>query len=226
MAELDEEILKMTELPQDEESETEEETITRIVKELLKQFRPHYHRTYGMHNITLGNRLWHPYFWTDIQGALDAITGFQNNVLLCPIYFPAAMTISQMTCNIIVAGAGGTFLRLGLYADNGGSPLGGALLFDSGNINAAVTGPVNAAFPVPLARPKGVSTWAAIITNSALQLAICQTRLGLVEVGAEMMNGCDYAQAFGAFTNPCPAVAAEDEARMWGFVRVDSVQPL
>jgi len=206
----------------------EEEVVSRIVAEVLERFRYHGHRTWGMHNIVLGNPLWHPYYWTDIQdNVYESDAGINANVYLHPIYFPAPMTISRMTCNINVAGGVGTFLRLGLYADNGGTPVGGALLYDSGNIDANVTGPINALIAPALARPKGVSTWAAFITDSALlKIVICPNYTGFIEIGAEMMNSCTYAQAFGAFTNPCPAVGAAQWARFWGFVRVDSVQPL
>lgn len=207
--------------------ETQEETITRIVEAILSGFKPHSHRLYGMHNIVLGNPRWHPYFWTDIQGTIANLTNFANIAILHAIYFDAPMTISQLTCEITVAGGAGTFLRLGLYEDNGGTPVGGALLFDSGNIDANVIATINAVIAPALARQKGISTWAALITDSALlTVRRCHSEIGFNEVGAEMMNGCTYNQAFGAFADPCPAVAADAAVRFYGFVRVDSVQPL
>jgi hypothetical protein len=215
---------------EEEDVESPDETITRIVKELLKQFRPHYHRTYGMHNITLGNPLWHPYFWTDIQGRVEPDVLGVAWVILHPIYFAAPMTISIMTCQQTIAGGLNTSLRLGLYADNGGTPQGGALLADSGNIGANVVAVHNFTFPAPISVRKGVPVWAALeAENATMAFLLCQAeRDGFIEIGAEMMGGCNYVRGggFGALTDPCPVVAAQHNTRFYGFVRVDSVQPL
>lgn len=73
-----------------------------------------------------------------------------NNVLrLCPWLVPNSITLARIGAEVSAAGAAGSVLRLGIYADNGyGQP--SILVLDAGTIDATVVGVAELTVNLPL----------------------------------------------------------------------------
>lgn len=153
---------------------------------------------------------------------VSAQVGTANRVWLCPIYLPKAAVLSNLSTEIAIAGGVGTSLRLGLYADNGGTPVGAAVLVQSGNI-AADSAVVKSFTFTPITVPAGY-VWAALETADAtIQFRRFSTIALWNEVGSEMTKGCFYDRgSFGDLTSPCPAVTSSLAASFAAALRVDA----
>lgn len=139
-------------------------------------------------------------------------TGVANRVHFSPVWVPKRCVLDKIMINIAVASAGKN-CRLALNADNGKSPYGGALLFDSGDISVGTIGPKSATLP-DIQVNRGI-VWVAIATEDATQ-AFARGPAG-VDISAlsyPMLNGCYYTLgAWGPLTNPCPVVTMNISTR-------------
>ena len=172
-----------------------------------------------------GEPLWWGTWWMIVSGfpGFSTQAGVINRVWLTPLWFPRPVTISRLSIHITGSGAGSTNLRIGLYADNGGTPDGGALLEESADIAADVVGVKVFTLSTPRELGRGVSAWLALITEDAVvDFTRCTSNDILTEVGSEQIRSCSYsAAAFPALDDPCPTVTNRDEARILGHTRVD-----
>jgi len=178
-------------------------------------------------DLLLGsNPRWWPTYWGLMVGGAVSKTGTAFRVFLSPIWIPRAMTVSRLSFNVITAGGGGTRFRFGLYADNGVTPAGGALLEDSGDLDATVTGVKTLTFATPRKLARGF-IWGFVETEDAVIAMTCSTSTNatlFTDIGSEKLIGCYYTLgAYGAPTNPCPAVTQAASGRVAMFLRVDSI---
>jgi len=142
--------------------------------------------------------------------------GVVNRVFLAPVWVPVRCTVDELVAYCNAASAGKNF-RLGLYGrgtPNWETPLGAPLLAESGNIAAAVGGLVYAIVP-PVIVPAGL-VWLALATEDAVMQYSASGNADIFENSADpMMGGCHYLLgAWGALTNPCPAVTRNGNARV------------
>jgi hypothetical protein len=136
-----------------------------------------------------------------------------GRVYLIPIQVRETVTIDRLGTYLPV-GAGN--IRMGLYRDNGDTPVGGALIVETASV-AAVNGQKNE-LVIPDTQLLGGLYWGSFQNDDALvqaHLPYQSCRLG----GA--LHCLMYAQAYGAFTNPCPAAADWDGVAM--YLRVKSI---
>lgn len=86
---------------------------------------------------------WHPGFITGryyghpayTASSTGFITPVLNQLYVAPLIVPNAVTIDTLAVSLSTTGAGSA--RLGIYADNGGTPAGGALIVDGGSASFA-----------------------------------------------------------------------------------------
>lgn len=98
-------------------------------------------------------------------------------------------------------------MRLGIYADNGLTPVGGKLLFDSGSIASNTTAPTGISISPALTLGGGFY-WICVQFNTVTPVFFRYSANDpIVMVGSELTRGCFYDRAggFGAFTDPCPS---------------------
>jgi hypothetical protein len=172
--------------------------------------------------VRLANPRWLPAYWT-WQDARDVSqAGVAKRVWLHPVWFPRTATVSAMTMRIYTASSGAN-IRLVLYADNGGTPAGGAVLGESGNISITTGGIKLFTFAAPISI---TNTWAWVglqTPDTTCAFSRGSDIAWWTEVGSEFLNGCSYDLAdLGVFTDPCPAVTARPSARFNCWLRLDS----
>lgn len=166
-----------------------------------------------------------PYWMKSFWGVRVAgRAGTAKRVYIMPIHIPRDMTIDEIQI-FLETGSSGKSCRIGLYKDNGGTPNGGALLYDSGNISVATAGAL-VVNPTPIALTKGI-VWAAVASEDTVQAfsADTGTYMPLKSTGSHpMFGGCRYdLGTFGALTDPCPTVTQDLYGRILFFVHVASV---
>lgn len=163
--------------------------------------------------------------WMTVFGLapVTAQAGVIDRVHITPVYFPRNCLVSRMNLRIIGAGAGGTNLRIGIYADNGGTPEGGALLETSADIDATNAVVAVFTFATPRSFDRGISAWIALLTEDAVVDFLRANNSGLLtEEAGEVITGCRFqAAAFPALDDPCPAVTVDNAVRMNAMLRVD-----
>jgi len=174
------------------------------------------------HNATvrLGNPVYLKPFYSSY--AAGGVSGGANAVLLNPLWVPRALTVDEALFRCHVASAGQNF-RVGINADNGGTPTDGAVLFDSGNISASPARNITVPIP-PLALTRGI-VWVALATSDNVMQFIRDVTQTFVAATAlfPMFEGCAYIMgAWGPLTNPCPAVA-QYQIRPVIFLHVASI---
>lgn len=130
-------------------------------------------------------------------------TTVQDVVKLCPLEIPFTVTIDRIGV-IWDTPVAGNF-RLAIYEDNGDTPAGGALSVESASVAKAG---INQAQELTVANTQltlGLY-WLAYNSDEAASVYIrVQPFEGLV--GGTLIT-YQYALAYGAFTDPCPAVAS------------------
>ena len=139
-----------------------------------------------------------------------------NWASIVPFQAEYAVTIDRIFHHNDTVSAGN--FRAGIYADNGDTPVGGALLAESAAV--ATTG-VNQKQEVPippLSLPAGLYWLAHQKDDDADRLYIHPQ----AESAGGTLIGRAYALAFGPFTNPCPAAPITNSPTQLG-VRVASV---
>ena len=152
---------------------------------------------------------------------LASQVGVANRVFVTPIWVPWDCLIDELIARCQTASAGKSF-RIGLYADSGvpTTPLGSALLVDSGDI-PAVVGPIRLSIPAGLYVKRGV-VWFTLATEDAI-MAFLRTNANAVVVAGltGMLDSCRYdLGGWGALTNPCPVLTRTTSAKLTCFVHV------
>ncbi len=172
----------------------------------------------------LGRMYWLPAYWNWLGLSNGSQPGVIGRVFVTPIYFPDNMVISQISMNMNTAGGALSTIRLGLYRDNGNTPVGGALVVDSGDLGANVSVPIAFTFPTPIFARKGISLWAALETSNAVMnfARAIGTSFFVDLAGENIISGYyDRGGGYGALTDPCPALTGSNLTRFMCFVRVD-----
>lgn len=117
--------------------------------------------------------------------------------------------------------ANGNF-RAAIYADNGDTPVGGALLVESASI--AVAWGVQEIPIGPISLPAGLY-WRPVMYDDATDAVLrCSTTTLIDQFGTLGMH--EYLRGggvYGAFVDPCPATVIEDTHPFVGYLRVASV---
>ena len=124
--------------------------------------------------------------------------------------FPEEITIDRLAIYVSVAGAAGSVVRMGLYADDG-TLHPGQLIYDSGEIDTTTTGPKTAAPPSPIVIARGTPFWTCLLCGVAVLKPkvsdyACLSALGTGNtVGGWSLNGFYANQAYGALPATHPA---------------------
>jgi len=151
-----------------------------------------------------------------------AMTGVALRVWLASVYVAENCKVDQISVNINTASAG-MRIRIGVYADNGGTPQGGALLVDSGDIDVSTTGTKTYAISPAVNLVKG-TVWVCVLTEDAVMAF--NRSAGTASYLGGVMDGCYYTlDAWGALTDPCPAVTALATSRPVIVMRVSEWGP-
>ena len=105
---------------------------------------------------------WYP----NDASALATLVPATGRIYAYPIFVRKATTFIRLA-NYLTVGGTSAILRLGIYADNGGTPVGGALIYDSGAVNATNTSAQSLVSPV-FSQVLSVGLyWLVIVVNSA-----------------------------------------------------------
>lgn len=174
-----------------------------------------------------GHLIGNPVWWPGLHGFYGLSSGTQagtaGRVFLTPLWIPRSAIISRISINVSTAGGASTSLRLGLYNDNGGTPDGGALLEDSGNIAATSTGVKTFTLGSQRYLEAGLY-WLAYETEDGIIVVNRHNGTAFfTEIGDEKMQGCHYDRGggFGALTDPCPSVTANNSANIAFRIRLE-----
>ena len=137
-----------------------------------------------------------------------------NVVRLTPIQIPYDMTVDRIVYCTTVAGN----VRVGIYADNGNQPDGGALLVESVSLPATAN---KSEYTIAnTALTKGLY-WLAL-NNDAAGLNF-NTPFSRIAPGGTLFHR-SYNLVYAAFTNPCPAtVTLGIGSSAIGWIRVFSI---
>ena len=143
-------------------------------------------------------------------GASSNYTFNLNRMYSQIMCFPEEITIDRLAIYVSVAGAAGSVVRMGLYADDG-TLHPGQLIYDSGEINTTTTGPKTAAPPSPIVIAKGTPFWTCFLCGVAAPKlktsdGTCLAALGTGNtVGGWSFNGFYFERAYGALPATHPA---------------------
>jgi len=166
---------------------------------------------YHLAETRLGNANYLHSWWGISTSSVNAGV---DRVCLTPLWIPRKLTVDAIISRITVASALMNF-RQCIYADNGGTPQGGALLFDSGDILSAANTAFRTAF-APIQLPRGL-VWVGIATQDGVITFIRALNVSTwMPAGSAqpMMDSCFYTMGgWGALTNPCPVVTQDSTAR-------------
>jgi len=146
----------------------------------------------------------------DFPFAVTSQAGTAKRVFLQSVNIQRPCMIVDFMVYIATTSAGKSF-RLCIYRDNGATPVGGALVYESGNI--AATQGARGATAINVWVDAG-NYWLGIETEDAI-MAFGRTITAQIYDNAFVAaDGCYYdLGAFGAFTNPCPAIAGASGIR-------------
>jgi hypothetical protein len=138
-------------------------------------------------------------------------------VWLTPVLVPENCKVDRISIYMSTASSGKR-IRLGVYADNNGSPYWSPLLVDSGDIDVSATGTKTYAISPAVALPKGI-VWVCVLTEDAT-MAYFRSANAVSYLGWAM-DGCYYdLGAWGALTNPCPVITTSAASRPVIVMRV------
>lgn len=133
-----------------------------------------------------------------------------NMFKLHPFCVPVATTFNRIGIRVATGATGK--IRLGVYSDNGGTPTGGGLLLDSGEIDTAVAEDKEVVINLTLAAGW---YWLAIFSNTTATLrglgaVSSPALLGFTGVNVTSLhNRASITATYGPLPNPCPAVTLE-----------------
>lgn len=140
------------------------------------------------------------FFWDAGQNMTFVNIG---RVFLVPIQVPFTLTIDTLGT---IARNTGFNIRMAIYDDNGDTPVGGALLGETGIINVAATGKVEGAITSVQLTP-GLY-WLAIQGDDTLG-QIYRHATDAYQGGTLLAYRFENAGGFAAFEDPCPATATD-----------------
>ena len=163
-----------------------------------------------------GVTLYERHIW-DLFGFSNwlAMNTTHDDMYLSPIIIPYRLTIDRLGC-VINAAAGN--IRLGIYADNGDTPAGGALLAESA-ATLAVVRKNELALTIGTLRLNPGLHWLAINQDNDAMNPDGQVIDDMNQGGT--LRSKFAVHVFGPLPNPCPAVA--DSLHIVKYVRVLSV---
>lgn len=149
-----------------------------------------------------------------ITGGGVATVDTRANLVALQLLFP--MTLEALGAHIRGT-APGQFMRMALYADNGDTPTGGALIVES---LSTPTGAGRGKQEVVIVNTTLLAGlyWLAIQstgTDTFLTIEQDESRFGTLQCWS-------YNQAYGAFADPCPATVWQDRVP-WQYAIVASV---
>ena len=146
--------------------------------------------------------LWYEFAKTSIN--LKAfMPGPPCRVFLVPINIPVSFTVDRLLYLVNVQAGN---VRLGLYADNGDAPDGGALIVETASLAMGVGGNKDEKVVAATMCAAG-EYWLAIQGDNAGG-SMWQGRITISCGGTLFTRQYDLAGGYGAFTNPCPVTAA------------------
>lgn len=153
--------------------------------------------------------------WYGSLGSIGSVarTGVAGRVFLALMYLPYPSRVSQIIVQIITAGGAGTKFRVGMYLDNGNTPVGAALMIDSGDIDATITGSRVIILATPQDMPAGFH-WMCFETQDAVIQYQGYNAGGFPLDTTQNVFGCSFDQAYGALPALCPAVAGNTLASL------------
>lgn len=155
-------------------------------------------------------RTWQTRFQIGTPVALVA-----GRVYMTPIQIPWTMTVDRVFVWYTTPVAGN--MRAGIYADNGGTPVGGALQVESASIVKSGTWRQQEFTIVATQLTPGLY-WLPVVSDEATTKAYPS---GLEAIGGTLLDYF-YDFAYGPLTNPCPASADALGAGIGKGVRVSS----
>lgn len=132
---------------------------------------------------------------------------------LIPLQIEFMVTVDRI--GMYVGTANGN-IRLAIYHDNGDTPVGGALVVESGSVAAIVSKNELTVADTQLAP----ALYWICVQNDDATLTACRSISYPANAGTLFTRR--FGQAYGAFTNPCPATVNDGIVPM-AFVRVKSV---
>ena len=167
-----------------------------------------------MSKISTMPRLGEPEYLKPFHFYFSASRGsVAKTVYLQPLYVPRGCTVNALHFRVLT-GSAGQNMRAGIYADNGGTPVGGALLFDSGDVDVTAAAVYVCAIAPPRSLTRG-NYWVCVATQDTVMRFDGASLTTYFTGGAHPnFDGCKYVLgAWGALTNPCPAVTVDSTAR-------------
>lgn len=143
------------------------------------------------------------------------ITGFDtgtaaatvNTLDMIPFYVAAPLTYDRIAISVTAAGAAGTLVRLGLYADTG-AVYPGSLVVDAGEVGVAVTG--TRELPINITLAPGLYWTANLFSGTPTIRTIPGTScipIGTDLAGASIGTGFRASFTYGPLPNPAPSGA-------------------
>ena len=143
--------------------------------------------------IPLISKLWYPTppGIAGFNGSTSSMTVGQLNAI--PLIVPTPTSFINLTCNVGNIGAA-AIVRIGIYADNGGTPVGGKLLLDAGNVNIINSGVTGNVIPINITLAPGIY-WITTVLISAT------TKPTVYFVVPLNMYGYNYSSQNAVFTN-------------------------
>lgn len=158
-----------------------------------------------------------------LVGGSAAQAGTAARVNLTAMYTPQPFQPSRMSF-IVTTQSAGTNARLGIYQYDGTEldPSSNAtLLYDSGNISVATTGLKDHSISGTVTIQKGMF-WTALETEDNT-VAFRRLSNTVIVPSDEPLYGSYYTRAggFGALTNPCPVVTADDTTNFITRMTID-----
>jgi hypothetical protein len=146
---------------------------------------------------------------------ISTITMVNKRVYIVPIQIPYMVIIDRLAYTLDTVSAGN--VRMGLYRDNGDTPVGGALVVESGSVAKAGTGRKQEV-TIPNTQLTPGLYWLAVLSDESTTIIYrCDGAYG---TGGTLL-ACYYdIGAYGALTNPCPAITLSNVADFSGYVRV------
>lgn len=158
-----------------------------------------------------------PYVF-DMPGSSWDFTPDADEVYLVPVQVYRTVTLSHLGFVRGSGAAGGAQVMMGVYADNGDTPVGGALLGSTAAV--AVIAGINQKQEIALAAALQLTPglyWYAIVEDTGGANLFNWASDCLVH-GAVTLDAYHYAAGALTLIDPCPAVAGEDPVVMFGLV--------
>jgi len=138
--------------------------------------------------------------------ALDdnSTTMVANRVYLNPVVIPRALVVDQIVPTWSGVAAGN--VRVGLFKDNGNTPVGGALIVESASTAKSGTNRKQEISIAETILTKSI-VWVFVYSDEATTQVVCGSKLASLE---GTLQPCYFNQAYGALPAVCPALAGSN----------------